>query len=164
MRVGVAVAAIALIGGGEGRAAATTSEPSQAGQHLNLKFQDLKWNRIVPELGERSPEITILRVDPVTQATQLMIRVPKNTHVPKHWHSANETHTIVSGAFVIECEGQRVELGPGSFNYVPMKVAHEAWTKVNEGTVLFITVDKAWDINWSGGPPKPEDFSPGLPR
>ena len=159
---------MALVGGVQWRAAVARAESqqpaSQADHHSNLKFQDLKWNRIVPELGERSPEITILRVDPVTQATQLMIRVPKNTHVPKHWHSANETHTIVSGAFVIECEGQRVELGPGSFNYVPMKMAHEAWTKVNEGTVLFITVDKAWDINWSGGPPKPQDFSPGLPR
>jgi hypothetical protein len=43
-------------------------------------------------------------------------------------------------------------------------MVHEAWTKANEGTLLFITVDKAWDINWVGGPPKPEDFSPGLPR
>ena len=68
------------------------------------------------------------------------------------------------GTFVIECEGQRVELAAGSFNYVPKKMAHEAWTKADEGTVLFITVDQAWDINWVGGPPKPEDFSPGLPR
>jgi mannose-6-phosphate isomerase-like protein (cupin superfamily) len=114
--------------------------PPAAGHALNVKFNDLKWERIVPELGDRSSEIAILRVDPTTQATQLMIRVPRNTHVPKHWHTANETHTVVSGTFVVECEGQRVELGAGSFNYVPSKMAHEAWTRVDEGTLLFITV------------------------
>jgi quercetin dioxygenase-like cupin family protein len=168
LRLGVSLGLTVLLGGIPSRALVAQSQPSQqtppASHALSLKLDDLKWDRIVPELGERSPEITILRVDPTTQATQLMIRVPKNTHVPKHWHSANETHTVLSGTFVIECEGQRVELGAGSFNYVPKTMPHEAWTKADEGTLLFITVDKAWDINWVGGPPKPEDFSPGLPR
>ena len=167
-RVGVILGVLVVLGGIPSRAVVAGSQPSQQppqpDHHLNLVFQDLKWDRIVPELGGRSPEITILRVDPVTHATQLMIRVPKNSHVPKHWHSANETHTVLSGTFVIECEGQRVELGSGSFNYVPKKMVHEAWTKANEGALLFITVDKAWDINWVGGPPKPADFSPGLSK
>jgi quercetin dioxygenase-like cupin family protein len=135
-------------------------KPAGGGHSLNVPFNDLKWQKIVPELGERSAEITILRVDPVTQATQLMIRVPRNTHVPKHWHTANETHTIMSGTFIIECEGKRAELATGSFNYVPSKMAHEAWTKPDEGALLFITVDGAWDIQWVGGPPRPEDFTP----
>ena len=168
LRFGVSLGLTFVLGGIQSRALVAQSPPSPqpppAGHALNLKFNDLKWDRIVPELDERSPEITILRMDPATQATQLMIRIPKNTHVPKHWHSANETHTVLSGTFVIECEGQRVELGAGSFNYVPKTMAHEAWTRADEGTVLFITVDKAWDINWVGGPPKPADFSPGLPR
>ena len=125
---------------------------------LNMKFKDLHWGKIVPELGDRSPEITILRVDPKTQATQLLIRVPKNTHVPMHWHTGNETHTIVSGTFIMECEGKRDTLSAGSFNYTPAAMHHQAWTTSKEGTLLFITVDKAWDVNWVGGPPKPEDF------
>jgi quercetin dioxygenase-like cupin family protein len=136
----------------------------QSNRALNIKFDELKWERMVPELGDKSAEIAILRVEPKTQATQLMIRVPKNFHVPRHWHTANETHTVISGTFVIECEGQRAELGAGSFNYVPSKMAHEAWTKTDEGTLLFITVDRAWDINWVGGAPAPKDFSPGLPK
>ena len=125
---------------------------------LNIRFETLKWGKIVPELGERSPEITFLRVDPKTQTTQLLIRVPDNIHVPMHWHSANETHTIINGTFIMECEGKRDTLGPGSFNYMPAKMHHQAWTTSKEGTLLFITVDKAWNINWVGGPPKPEDF------
>lgn len=119
-----------------------------------VKFKDVKWEKAIPELGNNSPEIAILRVDPKTQATQLMIRVPKNFHVPRHWHTANETHTIINGTFIMECEGKRAELGPGSFNYIPSKMVHQAWTKPNEGTLLFITTDGAWDINWVEGPPK----------
>jgi quercetin dioxygenase-like cupin family protein len=144
--------------------AAEQSESGASKHHLNIPFSEFKWQKMVPELGEGSSEIAILRVDPETQATQLMIRVPKNFHVPEHWHTANETHTVISGTFVIECDGQRAELGPGSFNYVPAKMRHEAWTKPDEGALLFITVDAAWDINWVNGPPKPEDFTPKAVR
>ena len=128
---------------------------------MNIRFEDLKWEKIVPDLGEKSSEIAFLRVDPKTKATHLLIRVPKNFHVPKHWHTANETHTIVKGTFIIEGEGKRQALGQGSWNYVPGKMAHEAWTKPNEGALLFITVDSAWDMNWVGEPPKPSDFLGG---
>jgi quercetin dioxygenase-like cupin family protein len=82
-----------------------------------------------------------------------MIRVPKNFHVPQHWHTANETHTIIKGTFIIESEGKRETLGPGSFNFVPSRMVHEAWTTSKEGALLFITVDGGWDINWVNGPP-----------
>lgn len=127
-------------------------------RHLNVKSSEMKWQKIFPDLGARSAEITILRVDPTTQATQLMIRVPKSFHVPQHWHTANETHTIMKGTFILQAEGKREALGPGSFNFVPRKMVHEAWTKSDEGAVLFITVDGAWDVNWVHGPPKASDL------
>lgn len=122
---------------------------------LNIKFEDVKWEKIFPDWPEGSPEIAFLRVDPKTKATQLMIRAPKHFHVPRHWHTANETHTVLSGTFIVECEGKREELGPGSFNYTPGKMIHQAWTKPDEGAVLFITVDQGWDLNWVDGPPHP---------
>lgn len=163
------VCAVGLTYGTSGSALAEGGTPqgaAVAGHALdahasNVQFKDLQWKKIVPELGDRSSEIAFFRVDPITKATQLMIRVPKNTHVPKHWHSANETHTIVKGTFIMECEGKREILGEGSFNYVPAKMQHEAWTKPDEGALLFITVDSAWDINWVNGAPKPADFIGG---
>jgi mannose-6-phosphate isomerase-like protein (cupin superfamily) len=134
--------------------AAPTPDPHSP---MFVPSTDVKWERIpafpgrpAPTATEPWPEIAILRVDPSTQATQLMIRVPKNFHVPKHWHTANETHTIVTGTFIMECEGRRAELGPGSFNYMPSRMVHEAWTR-DEGTLLFITVDSAWDVNFVEG-------------
>ena len=139
--------------------AQTDAPPAGLPNHaMSVPFRDLKWERMVPELGDKSADIAILRVDPGTKATHLLIRVPKNFHVPKHWHTANETHTVVKGSFVVECEGKRDTLDQGSWNYVPSKMPHEAWTKPNEGALLFITVDSAWDINWVGAPPKPSDF------
>lgn len=129
---------------------------------LNIPASEIKWQRIFPELGERSSEIAMLHSDSKTGATRLMIRVPKDFHVPPHWHSANETHTILSGVFIMECEGRRQSLPAGSFNYIPSKMVHQAWTTPEEGAVLFITVDGPWDINWVDGPPKPSDVLGGL--
>jgi hypothetical protein len=50
-------------------------------------------------------------------------------------------------------DGSRDELGSGSFNYIPRRMVHQAWTKPDEGALLFITVDGKWDINWVDGPP-----------
>ncbi len=121
--------------------------------YLSAKFDDLKWERMFPEFGGDSPEIAILRVDPKTEATQLLIWTPKKFSVPRHWHTANETHTVLRGTIVFECEGKRDELGPGSFNYIPSKMIHRAWT--SDGSMVFITVDSSWDINWVDGPPQP---------
>lgn len=133
-----------------GHVVAQTDEAA-APQPIFTSFKDFKWEKILPDLGKSSPEICILYVDPKTQATQLMIRTPAGIHVRKHWHSANETHTILVGKATMACEGQRKELDQRSFNYMPAKMVHEAWLPA--GSLTFITVDGAWDIHWVEGPP-----------
>ncbi len=131
----------------------TSALPSHTTDLIVDKYQDLKWKKLVPSEGAGSPDISILHVDPLTGATQLMIRTPKNYHAPRHWHTANETHTVISGTFIIARDGgPREELGPGSFNYMPSKMIHEAWTKPDEGCLVFITVDGPWDLNRVDGP------------
>jgi quercetin dioxygenase-like cupin family protein len=129
------------------------ANPSQA---MGMRYEDLKWQSIVPELGADSPEISILRVDAKSHATELLIRIPKAMHVPMHWHSANETHTVVRGNWTFEHEGKREELGPGGFNYIPAKMHHQAWA--SNDSLVFITVDSAWDVNWVNGPPSKADL------
>ncbi|MGQ0445846.1 MAG: DUF4437 domain-containing protein [Beijerinckiaceae bacterium] len=119
---------------------------------------EVQWSRMMPELGDASPEIAILHEDRKTHATQLLIRSPKSFHVRKHWHSANETHTIITGKAVFECDGKKGEFGPGGFNYIPARMVHEAWTEA--GTVAFVTVNGPWDVNWVEGPPTAADATP----
>jgi quercetin dioxygenase-like cupin family protein len=134
----------------EGQAGASPHHATTA------RYDDLKWQPIAPELGADSPQVAILRVDAKTQATQLLIRVPKQMHVPMHWHSANETHTMIKGAMVFEHGGERHELGPGGFNYLPARMQHQAWA--SDDALVFITVDSGWDINWVSGPPSKSDL------
>jgi len=131
-------------------------QPQAPSKAMGMKYEDLKWQAIVPELGADSPQISVLRVDEKTQATQLLIRVPKQVHVPMHWHGANETHTVIRGNWTFEHEGKREALGPGVFNYIPAKMHHQAWA--SNDALVFITVDSAWDVNWVNGPPTKADL------
>ena len=72
-------------------------------------YKDLKWDKILPDLGASSPEICILHVDPKTKSTKLLMRTPKGIHIRKHWHRANETHTMIVGTAEFACDGKRVE-------------------------------------------------------
>jgi quercetin dioxygenase-like cupin family protein len=120
------------------------SQPAPA-HPVFLKFSDLKWERTPDGLQE----IVILHENPASKATELMIRVPKNFHVPRHWHSANETLTIISGSFTMKHDGsdEKVTLNAGSFSYMPAKMIHEAWAG-DDGATFFVTVDAAWDLNF----------------
>jgi hypothetical protein len=76
---------------------AQTTEPTAATSDgpIFKNVSDLKWDKIIPDLGEDSPEICFLHVDPKTHATSLLIRTSKAIHVRKHWHTANESHTMM---------------------------------------------------------------------
>jgi hypothetical protein len=63
---------------------------------------------------------------------------------------------MISGTAMFACEGKRVELSPGGFNFMPAKMAHEAWLPAN--SLTFITVDGPWDVNWAEGPPTNADL------
>jgi hypothetical protein len=65
-----------------------------------VKADDMKWE----PLGGGF-DISILYTNPTTQATYLVIRGSANQHVPRHWHSSNETITALQGTFVVASIG-----------------------------------------------------------
>jgi len=163
MKLCHALMIVLVIAGGCAKSVMQSPTPPPAAQEpAFLPYADLKWEPIIPELGSKSPEITILHVDPTTHATHLLIRTPAAIHIRKHWHTANETHTIIHGSAVLACDGKRAELGPGSFNFMPAKMVHEAWLPT--GTLTLITVDGAWDVNWVEGAPTAADLNVPAPR
>jgi hypothetical protein len=58
---------------------AQTTEPMAAMSDgpIFKNVSDLKWDEIISDLGENSPEICFLRVDPKTHGTSLLIRTSK---------------------------------------------------------------------------------------
>lgn len=151
---------VSVLGAAQSHSSGTPAAGGSA-PAMSIRLEDVKWEAMLPELGSDSPQISILRVDPKTNATQLLVRTPKKLHVPFHWHTANETHTMILGTAVFEHDGKREELGPGGFNFIPAKMQHQAWT--SEGSVVFITVDGAWDVNWVGNPPGKSDIGQAPP-
>src|SRR5438132_14136604 len=91
---------------------AQTTEPTSATSDgpIFKNLSDLKWDKIIPELGENSPEICFLRVDPKTHPTSLLIRTSKAIHIRKHSHTANESHTMISGKAILASEANQTYL------------------------------------------------------
>ena len=121
------------------------------------QLPEVQWAKMLPELGEASPEMAILHEDPKTHATQLLIRSPKALHVRKHWHSANETHTVITARPPLSAM-EKARARPWRLNYMPARMVHEAW--IGAGSVTFITVDGPWDVNWVEGAPTAADLTP----
>ena len=138
-----------------GFAQAAGAAAPAAAHAMFTNFEDIQWQPLLPDYGPGGPEVVILRTEPKTQATQLMIKMEPDMYVPRHWHTANETHFMLQGKMIFECDGLRGEQGPGSFNYIPAKSVHQAWSKPGDQAIVLITVDSAWDIHWVDGPPKP---------
>ena len=124
---------------------------------VSLRAEDIKWNKAFPDLGADGPDLAVVHVNSKTQATQLLIRAPKQAVVPWHWHSANEAITVIQGTFTVECESKKVEFGPGSFAYTPSRLVHRA--TFTEGCRIALSGDSSFDIQWAGAPPAAK--SPG---
>src|SRR5262249_33575316 len=57
--------------------AAESIKAAPSEQPLFQSLSQAQWKKMLPDLGNASPEIAILHVDPKTEATQLLIRTPK---------------------------------------------------------------------------------------
>jgi hypothetical protein len=125
--------------------------------------QDLTWQRMLPDLGDDSPIFALLRVDPRTDATTLMIEFPSDLHIPKHTHAKSETHVILGGSHVFEdtASGTRFDVKQDGYIYMPGTFVHEAW--VPAGSKAVIILEGGWKVEWVDGPPTTRDVGKGAP-
>jgi len=125
--------------------------------------EDLRWERMLPDLGEDSPVFAILRVDSKTNSTTLMIEFPKALHIPKHTHEKSETHIILGGSHLFEdnASGKRFDAKEHGYIYMPGKFVHEAW--VPAGSKAIIILEDGWKVDWIEGPPSAKDLGKGSP-
>lgn len=159
--MGLKYRANALLAGG-GLLAGALFQPAVAANDIVLKNrEDMKWEKMLPELGADSPVYTILRVDPGSKATTLMIEFPKAMHIPKHTHEKSETHIILGGAHLFEHGGQQYDVKEHGYIYMPGKFEHEAW--VPAGSKAVIILEDGWKVDWLDGGPTAKDVGKGAP-
>jgi quercetin dioxygenase-like cupin family protein len=132
-------------------------------QHIFRNNPDLKWEKMLPELGKDSPVHSILRVDPNTDATTLFIEFPTAIHIPKHTHEKSETHFLIEGSHLFENNdtGERFEVRKGGYFYLPGKILHEAW--VPAGAKAIIILESGWKVDWLNGAPTSKDLRVSAP-
>jgi quinol monooxygenase YgiN/quercetin dioxygenase-like cupin family protein len=92
---------------------------------LLINSSELKWEKTIPALGDKSPEYSILHVDPKTKLTMLMFRTPIDVHIKAHTHELAETHVVLSGGtHVFEANGARYAIEKGGFLRMPGGIVH----------------------------------------
>lgn len=80
--------------------------------------------------------------DPKTGPFQILMKMPKGTRIPPHWHSATEVLTVVSGEAVIgwgatvdEAHGK--VLGAGGYAVIPPRSVHWGLARTDVMAVRF---------------------------
>ena len=114
-----------------------------------VKAANIKW-----EKAEGLPEgVWVSHLTGDTNAAPFvdMLKMPRGTRIPMHWHSANHIVTVVSGTLVFGKEGMPderggMEVGPGGFARITAKQPH--WTFAKEDTIVVVSGDKANDLHW----------------
>lgn len=114
-----------------------------------VKASNIKW-----EKAEGMPEgIWVSHLTGESDAAPFvdMLKIPRGTRIPLHWHNANHIVTVVSGTFVFGKEGKPdetmgMEVGAGGYARISAKQPH--WGFAKEDTILVVSGDKENDMHW----------------
>lgn len=119
--------------------------------HTFINVKDTKWGDAPPTLP-KGAKLAVLAGDPGQPVPFTMrLMMPAKYNIPPHWHSQDESLTVVSGALYLGM-GDKTEkpkaraLMAGGFHFLPGKAHHYAFTKA--ATVVQIHGTGPFDINY----------------
>jgi quercetin dioxygenase-like cupin family protein len=107
-----------------------------------MRLENIKWGPCDPKVPQDPCQISYFRGNPEKEENHSMIKVPKGTAFPPHWHIHNEHIVITKGTFVIAAEGgqeKEIILKTGDYIYIPAKRVH--WARFPEDSVFYLYVD-----------------------
>jgi quercetin dioxygenase-like cupin family protein len=117
--------------------------------HIIVPADKVQWGPAPPFLPAGA-QIAVLQGNPSEKgAVTLRLRLPANYNIPAHWHSMDETVTVLSGAFHVGM-GDKLDrqasqtLEPGGFVSLSATMRHFAWTA--KPTVVQVNLQGPFDI------------------
>jgi quercetin dioxygenase-like cupin family protein len=117
--------------------------------HVLVPADKVQWGPAPPFLPAGA-QFAVLQGNPSEKgAVTLRLRLPANYNIPAHWHSMDETVTVLSGAFNVGM-GDKLDrktsqtLQPGGFVSLPANMRHFAWTA--KPTVVQVNLQGPFDI------------------
>ena len=89
---------------------------------------------------------TVLQGNPEERYADVLMRIPANAKVPKHYHTSAERMVLIAGEFHIHPEGQdTVVMTEGTYAYGPALAHHSAECKDAGDCYLFIAFEEPVD-------------------
>lgn len=121
--------------------------PNPVREASAVKAADVKWGEHPFVKGAK---MCVQSGDPAKGGSVLMMKFPKGMTIPAHWHTSDETVTVVGGAAVFGFgesadAAKGTELVSGSYLIIPGKKAH--WAIAKEDFVITVTLDKPADFH-----------------
>jgi hypothetical protein len=127
--------------------------------HILVPADKVQWGPAPPFLPAGA-QIAVLQGNPSEKgAVTLRLRLPANYNIPAHWHSMEETVTVLSGAFHVGM-GDKLDrqasqtLEPGGFVSLPATMRHFAWTA--KPTVVQVNLQGPFDIFYVNSADNPQ--------
>jgi mannose-6-phosphate isomerase-like protein (cupin superfamily) len=99
-------------------------------------------------------ELAALRGDPAQPNADMLLRVPAQSTIERHWHSSAERMVLIEGEMEVRYDNQGpVTLRPGTYAYGPARLPHSARCRSTVRCVLFIAFEGPVDAHEGGGSP-----------
>jgi quercetin dioxygenase-like cupin family protein len=112
-----------------------------------LSYDDdgLEWNSC-PDFFPEGCEMTVVQGDPEQENSDVIMRIPGKSDIPRHRHTSAERMILIAGEFHVMSEGQDTKvMEKGSYGYAPAGVPHKARCASDEDCILFIAFEEPVD-------------------
>ena len=120
-----------------------TSQRPANHQGLGVDFAKVKWTSVSPT--DSTVQYSMLHVDSISGATQMLWRFPANAKGPCEWHGAGQGTAVIQGSIVVRHAGTAgTRLGVGGFSFVPKRMPFQVSTGPTP-TIVFSTLDGRFD-------------------
>jgi quercetin dioxygenase-like cupin family protein len=107
----------------------------------------LQWGGC-PEFMPEGCQLAVLNGDPAQANADVLLRVPPQSHIARHWHSSNERMVLVAGEMEVSYDHQApITARPGDYMFGPARLPHDARCRSPQPCVLFIAFEGPVDAH-----------------
>jgi quercetin dioxygenase-like cupin family protein len=119
---------------------------AQKGEHRATPLDQITF---APDDDVKCLSAAVMRGDPGTGPSTLILKAPSGCLVAWHSHTAREELMVVRGHVRTEMDGMApTTLGTGGYASMASKQPHQFACSGNAECVMFVTFDAVYDITW----------------
>jgi len=127
---------------------------------------EIKWSDAPPDLP-KGGQVAALQGDPFKKGPfTIRLKMPPGYKIPPHWHTQDESLTVVSGTLVLHLgdtmDAPAHNLAAGAFHYLPGKMHHAAEAKGE--TVVQVHGMGPFDIHYLNAADNPNKSAAATPK